>query len=186
MSWSGYHPWFTHWISLRAVSSKEQHYRELLLNSSRSTTSKKDTEQDLETAFAELLPSLPEPTPLSEILFTLRSNLLAFPSALLGEVGLDRASRIPYTYPANPISLTPFTIPIEHQLAVLEAQISVAVELRRGVSLHSVKAQLATKELIDRMGKRYGDAWEAISVDLHSCALSPQMWKDIEVRGHLF
>ena len=185
MSRPGYHPWFTHWISLRPVSSKEQHYRELLLNSS-STTSKKDPEQDIENVFAELLPSLPEPTPLSEILFTLRSNLLAFPSALLGEVGLDRASRIPYTYPANPISLTPFTIPIEHQLAVLEAQISVAVELRRGVSLHSVKAQLATKELIDRMGKRYGDAWEAISVDLHSCALSPQMWKDIEVCDHLF
>lgn len=98
-------------------------------------------------------------------------------------MGLDRASRIPYAYPAHPIKLTPFTIPLTHQLEVLEAQLDLAVEMNRAVSLHSVKAQMATKELIERMQAKYEEKWDAISVDLHSCGLSAQMWKDIEVRS---
>jgi Tat protein secretion system quality control protein TatD with DNase activity len=107
---------------------------------------------------------------------------MSFPSALLGEVGFDRASRIPKAYPSSPVVLTPFVTPLQHQLAVLEAQLDLAVELGRSVSLHSVKAQMATKDLIERMKKRWGEKWEAISVDLHSCGLSAQMWKDIQVR----
>lgn len=168
----GYHPWFSHWISLEPVVSKEQHYRDLFLCSN---------ESEHNSAFTELLPSLPDPTPLPEIFVTLRSNLMSFPSALLGEVGLDRASRIPKAYPSSPVALTPFVTPLQHQLAVLEAQLDLAVELGRNISLHSVKAQMATKELIERMQKRWGEKWEAISVDLHSCGLSAQMWTDIQV-----
>ena len=175
----GYHPWFTHWISLGPVASKEQHYRDLLLCSSDST-SPKESEQNLEYAFTQLLPNLPTPTPLSELLETLRSNLVTHPSALLGEVGLDRASRIPKSYPSSPLVLTPFIIPLSHQLAILEAQLDLAVELGRGVSMHSVKAQMVTKELIERMKARWGERWDNISMDLHSCGLSAQMWKDIE------
>jgi Tat protein secretion system quality control protein TatD with DNase activity len=153
-----------------------------LLNSSEtSSPGDKNKEQDLESAITQLIPTFPTPTPLSQLLITLRSNLLSHPSALLGEVGLDRASRIPQSYPATPLVLTPFTIPLPHQLAILEAQLDLAVELRRAVSMHSVKAQMATKDLMERMKQRWGDEkWEMISVDLHSCGLSSQTWRDME------
>lgn len=158
------------------VTSKEQHYRDLFLSPDSSKH---------EPAFIQLLPSLPDPIPLSQLISTLRSNLVSFPTALLGEVGLDRASRIPLAYPSSQLILTPFMIPLPHQLAVLEAQLDLAVELGRNVSLHSVKAPMATKELIERTKRRWGEKWETISVDLHSCGLSEQMWMDIEVQFSL-
>ena len=72
-------------------------------------------------------------------------------------------------------------MPLTHQVAVLEAQLALAVELRRNVSMHSVKAQQATLDLLARMKARHGCAWESISVDMHSCGLSAQTWAAIEV-----
>ena len=143
-----------------------------------------------------LLPFLPDPIPLADVLTDLRKNLTAFPHAMLGKVGLDRACRIPFSHPADPPfaaaadnapssarELSPFTIPLAHQLAVLEAQLAVAAALARPVSLHSVKAQQATRELLDRMRAAHGARWLAISVDLHSCGLSAQTWAEISVSG---
>ncbi|KAH9929667.1 uncharacterized protein B0H18DRAFT_859558, partial [Fomitopsis serialis] len=179
----GYHPWFTHWISLSDAPSKEPHYRALFLPET-------EPKPEHEAAFARLLPSLPAPTPLSHILRTLRASLAAFPRALLGEVGLDRVCRVPFSPPADPPyassstadarALSPFTIPLAHQAAVLEAQLALAVGLRRNVSMHSVKAQQATLELLARMRARHGRAWDAISVDMHSCGLSAQTWAAVE------
>lgn len=145
---------------------------------------------DQRDAFDRLLPLLPEPTPLSEVVASLRANFESASSAMLGEVGLDRAARIPY-FPPSPTpyvlhdpmkkELSPFTIPVEHQLKVLEAQVEVAVELGRNVSMHSVKAQQATTEFLDRMVKRFGERWTRVSVDLHSCGLSAETWRVIEV-----
>jgi hypothetical protein len=50
------------------------------------------------------------------------------------------------------------------------------------VSLHSVKASAQTRTLFDHMAATHGAAWIAISVDVHSCTLSPEVWRDIEVR----
>jgi len=117
---------------------------------------------------------------------------------MLGEVGLDRAARVPFpSLPEDSGScpdgetgfrreLSPFTIPFAHQLAVLEAQISLAVELCRNVSLHSVKAPQPTQELLDRMYATHGARWLDISVDLHSCGLSPQVWLAIEVSSRFY
>jgi len=107
---------------------------------------------------------------------------------MLGEVGLDRVCRIPYAAPSptpyvlhdNRRDLSPFTIPIQHQLAVLEAQLDLAVELKRNVSFHSVKSQQQTTELLDRMKAKHGKKWATISVDMHSCGLSVGTWKDLE------
>ena len=93
--------------------SKEEHYRRLLLptidnahtNHSDAATSNDKT---LETEFRTLLPSLPEPRPISEVLTEVRENLTALPNAMLGEVGLDRAFRVPVDYHAAPRVLTSF------------------------------------------------------------------------------
>ena len=177
----GYHPWFSHWISTesslatqsiesQADSEKERHYRNLFLPSA-----------SQEAEFVELLPHLPDPTPLSTILNTLRDNLSLFSSAMLGEVGLDRIFRVPIDYSASPRVLTSFRIPVEHQIEILEAQMAVAVEMSRNISLHSVKSQLVTVELLDGMRAKYQDRWRRVSVDLHSCGFSKQGWKDLEV-----
>ncbi|KAH9837257.1 TatD DNase family Scn1 [Rhodofomes roseus] len=163
----------------------ESHYRALFLPDD-------SPKPEHEAAFARLLPSLPPPTPLSQVLPSLHASLASFPTAMLGEVGLDRVCRVPFTPPADPPyasasaepdgarELSPFTIPLAHQAAVLEAQLALAVELRRNVSTHSVKAQQATLELLARMRARYGRAWDAISVDMHSCGLSAQTWIALE------
>jgi len=62
----------------------------------------------------------------------------------------------------------------------LEAQLAIAVELRRNVSIHSVKAQQATVDLLLRMQKRHREGWESICIDLHSCGLSAETWTQIE------
>ena len=101
----------------------------------------------------------PDPILLSDILASMRADLMALPHAMVGEVGLDRSSRIPFGLPFSPPyalryaerrDMSPFTIPLAHQLPILEAQLDLAVELRRNVSVHSVQCQQATVELIHR------------------------------------
>ncbi|KAI0785335.1 TatD related DNase-domain-containing protein [Irpex lacteus] len=183
----GYHPWFTHWIALQPFNSKEEHYRSIFIdNTSPSSPPKQETLD----AFKRLLPFLPDPLPLSDVLSSVRSNLSQFPNAMLGEVGLDRICRIPYSHPVpTPYAahdppgkreLSPFSIPLDHQLAVLEAQLDLAVELGRNVSLHSVKAQEAIVKLLKKIAEKHGARWSVISVDLHSCTLSAQTLTDVQ------
>ncbi|TFY54104.1 hypothetical protein EVG20_g9847 [Dentipellis fragilis] len=179
----GYHPWFTHHIALTPPISTETHYRSLFLPSSQASDAHEAT-------FSRLLPALPQPITLSDLLADLRQNLAAFPNAMVGEVGIDRAARVPFIPIADDVSvdrddhreLSPFTIPTAHQLAILEAQLEVAMELRRNVSLHSVKAVQQTRELFDSMKAKHGQRWRDISVDLHSCGVSPEVWSEIEKR----
>ncbi|KDR85739.1 hypothetical protein GALMADRAFT_51884 [Galerina marginata CBS 339.88] len=191
----GYHPWFSHFISTAASeidpSFKERHYRNLFLPSSAPTNSnhsssaegqpnRGDSENELEAQFRALLAVLPDPRPLSSVLAELRENLTFFPNAMLGEVGVDRAFHVPIDYFAHPRVLTEFSIPLEHQVTVLEAQMELAVELGRNVSVHSVKSQQVTVDLLTRMKAKHGERWNRISVDMHSCGLSPQTWRDVE------
>lgn len=170
---TGFHPWFTHCISLKAGISKAEHYASLLT----------DARQTHAEVFDRLLPLLPDPISLDEILQDLRRNLEDFPEAMLGEVGLDRAFRIPFDFLSSPRELTPFTIPFDHQVSILEAQIRLAVELGRNVSFHSVKCPAGTLEVLAKMKALHGGQWNKISVDMHSCGLSAQMWTDIQVFG---
>ncbi|KAF9531935.1 TatD DNase family Scn1 [Crepidotus variabilis] len=186
----GYHPWFCHLISTerslglersQGMSEKERHYRYLFLPSTETLSEEKS--QKLEAQFIELLEHLPDPTPISATLSTLQSNLESFPNAMLGEVGLDRIFRVPLDYFSSPRTLTPFQIPLEHQLDVLEAQLELAIELGRNVSMHSVKSQQATVGLLDKIQKKHGkEKWNKISVDMHSCGLSSETWRDLEKR----
>lgn len=190
-SLTGYHPWFSHLISTSPNPiSKDEHYRSLFLPDSVSNVTINSEETNisppsdsLESQFATLLTHLPNPRPLSEVLIELRQNLSDFSASMLGEVGLDRVFRIPLDYFASPRHLTTFTIPLAHQVTILEAQIEVAVELGRNISVHSVKSQQATLELFTKMKRKFGERWNRISVDMHSCGFSPQNWRDVEVRG---
>lgn len=172
MDWMtpGYHPWFSHWISIVPGVTKEEHYQQLFLPPAKH-----------QETFGRLLPHLPDPVPLADVLAELRRNLSSFPQAMLGEVGLDRAARVPIQYTFTPRELTPFTVPLEHQLAVLGPQVDLAVELHRNVSIHSVKSPQATVDLLNRMHQKHGSKWQRISIDLHSCGLSVETWKAIEV-----
>ncbi len=211
----GYHPWWAHRISLSAPTGSTldsaAHYRALFLPESSPPPSDK-----LEAAFARLLPALPPPIPLADVLTDVRAHLTKFPSAMLGEVGIDRVARVPFASPGAPDDddddgangngngrgLSPFLTPLAHQFAVLEAQLAIAVELRRNVSMHSVKAPAQTRALFDRMAAAHGAAaqtralfdrmaaahgaaWFAISVDVHSCKFSPEAWREIGVRSFL-
>lgn len=168
----GYHPWFSHQIATQPVISKRDHYRSIFLKS--------PIKPDHEDLFNELLESLPDPILLTDVLAELKQNLTDFPNAMLGEVGIDRSFRIPIDFDVSPRKLTPFTVPLEHQVSIVEAQLQVAVDLGRNISFHSVKAQKATLDLIDRMVEKHGDRWYRISADMHSCGFSPQTWTDVQ------
>ncbi|KAJ1309173.1 hypothetical protein OPQ81_004844 [Rhizoctonia solani] len=166
----GYHPWWSHRIStLDNPPPTEDHYRHIF----------KPTDEQ-EEVFQAVIASLPPPRLLKDVLEELRQNLQLAPSTMLGEVGIDRAFRVRFSPNEGNTKLSPFTVPQEHQLAILEAQIAVAVELRKNISLHSVKASGATIELFKNMRNKYGVAWEKINIDLHSCTLSGETWKSIE------
>ncbi|KAF8204025.1 TatD DNase family Scn1 [Pholiota molesta] len=175
----GYHPWFSHLISTAPPSlpiDKETHYRSLFFSDS---ANPKKSDAD-EAQFQQLLHALPDPRPLLSVIDEVRANLTSFPNAMLGEVGVDRVFRVPIDYAASPRVLTPFHIPLGHQLAVLQAQMEMAVELGRNISVHSVKAQQATIDLLGAMKKKYGARWNQLSVDMHSCGFSAQSWRDVE------
>lgn len=99
---------------------------------------------------------------------------------------MDRAFRIPFQpYGApQPRQLSPFTVPLDHQLAILEAQLDLAVELRRNVSMHNVKSTQATGDLLNKMKAKHGREWLRINVCLHSCGLSAEMVSEIQVGGY--
>jgi len=176
----GYHPWFSHCITLNASLSKEDHYRRLFLDAQKKTVT-----PEHQTIFDDILPNLPLPRPLNDVLNEMRRNLSIFPNAMVGEVGMDRSFRVPFDFYEKPRRRTPFTVPIDHQITILEAQLDLAIELNRNVSIHSVHLQQATVDLLNRLAKKHGDSFYRISVNLHSCALSSETWRSIEVRMFL-
>ncbi|KAJ7293052.1 TatD DNase family Scn1 [Mycena rebaudengoi] len=175
----GYHPWFTHTISVKPISSKYEHYKQLFGDSEAAPQSSENN-----AIFEELVSFLPEPIPIDQVILDLRHNfeLFSTTTAVLGEVGLDKAFRVAFDSSASPRRLSPFTIPLDHQLAILEAQLDLAVELGRNVSFHSVKAPLATLELFQRMNLKHGSQWENIRIDMHSCSMSPEAFLDLQRR----
>ncbi|KAG8844652.1 hypothetical protein FRB96_002970 [Tulasnella sp. 330] len=173
----GWHPWTSHQISIfDPVPTKEDHYASLLHSNIPSAADADILDQ--------ILPDLPNPLSLSEIISELQQNFTSFPTALLGEVGIDRALRVPfkpYLEPAaGPSKLTPFHVPHEHQLEILERQIDLAIEMKRSVSMHSVKSQQLTMELFKRLKDRHGTAFGTINFDLHSCGFSPEMCREVQ------
>ncbi|KAG9256458.1 TatD family [Emericellopsis atlantica] len=151
----GWHPWFAHLLyddtsdeptyapakhGNDEGKAKEEHYRKILTPNSSSL--------DIQQEFIE---SLPSPTPLSDLISQTREYLLKHPTALVGEIGLDKAFRLPQPWSTDQRDgsltpggregrpLSPYRVRVEHQIAILRAQLHLAGELRRGVSVHGVQ-----------------------------------------------
>ncbi|KAN0062658.1 Cut9-interacting protein scn1 [Thecaphora frezii] len=220
----GIHPWFTHAISLSASppQDKSEHYRHVFAG-----------QREAEAELAEILDELPPPVSLQAVIAALRNDLEAHPGAMLGEVGIDRAFRIPrkrWSYdPANgnasgsaaatrnaqPGSsqaggcgcsssdvaqgrngaeedgearskpkLTRLKTPLDHQLAVLKAQIALAVELGRNVSFHSVQASGATVDLVKQLHMLHPGGFQTgvrdINLSFHSCTMDPNIVRTLQ------
>ncbi|PLN84463.1 Metallo-dependent hydrolase [Aspergillus taichungensis] len=148
----GWHPWFAHQI-----------YDDTNTTTTTTTTT---TNPDLKTTHytqvltppptsPEFISSLPTPKPLSQLLSETRTRLTSHPTSLIGEIGLDRSFRLPNPWTAEEEAardphttpgsregrtLSPHRVQMEHQKVVLEAQLRLAGELGRPVSVHSVQA----------------------------------------------
>jgi len=147
----GWHPWFSHQLyddkaekptydpSQPAGLQKADHYAAVLNRA----------------PDPEFIDSLPEPRPLSELLTQTRQRLEAHPFALIGEIGLDKPFRLPAAWKQGEQAerdesltpggregrlLSPYHVKMPHQLVVLNAQIRLAGELGRPVSVHGVQA----------------------------------------------
>lgn len=168
----GWHPWFSHQLyddaaaaptyapdrQPSSAAAKRAHYRAVLQPS---------PDDD---AF---LDSLPDPAPLSAFLAATRQRLAAHPLALVGEIGLDRAFRLPEPPSSSAATaaeddpeiddhggltpggregrrLSPYRVRMPHQQAVLAAQLALAGTLGRAVSLHGVQAHGALYDTVAR------------------------------------
>ncbi|CDS01576.1 related to Cut9 interacting protein scn1 [Sporisorium scitamineum] len=182
----GWHPWFSHQISVSdPAPSKEQHYHNLFGISDTAPGEKNPAKEELEAIWDQL----PDPISLNEVCQGIQDHFDRFPNALLGEVGIDRAFRIPrraWNYdPQRPESditaskLTKLKTPQSHQLSVLRAQIGVALEYRRNISLHSVQAAGLTVDLLSSLRNTDTTSFGAVRVALHSCTLDNNVVKSI-------
>ncbi|RUS13745.1 hypothetical protein BC937DRAFT_94839 [Endogone sp. FLAS-F59071] len=106
---------------------------------------------------AALIPTLPSPTPFATWSAQLRENLLSYPYALVGEVGLDRSARLlpPGAELWTGVIPTSVQCTQEHQLKILDAQLQMAWEMGRAASVHCVQAYGGLLELLRAKAKEW-------------------------------
>jgi len=145
----GWHPWFSHQLFDESIhAGKNRLDKEESIAHYQAVLHPKPEDK-------EFLLALPEPRSLSAFLQVTKDRLTRYPLALVGEIGLDKAFRIPEAWLSERHehqdgaltpggregrSLSPYRVDIEHQKKVMKAQLRLAGELRRAVSVHGVQA----------------------------------------------
>jgi len=160
----GWHPWFSHQLydddttpGDNSDTFKAAHYKAVLVP--------EPTD--------EFVDSLPAPRRLSEYINEMRHRLRANPAAMVGEIGIDKAFRLPEAFASTPAPppaleasdlditpggregrrLSPYRVRVQHQVAVMAAQLRIAAELQRPVSIHSVQAHGVVFDALQAMWK---------------------------------
>lgn len=156
----GWHPWFSHQILDDTIPSngqdaeqqKHAHYIAVLAPSPAEDP--------------DFLNQLPTPKPLSTLISETRTRLQAFPKALIGEIGLDKAFRLPGAWNQTDLEnrddqltpgsregrpLSPYKVKLDHQRTILKAQLQLAGEMQRAVSVHSVQSHGAVFDLLKEL-----------------------------------
>ena len=152
----GRHPWYSHELfDDRETSEKVdsiQHYKSVL-------TTQGEHDEDL-------LRQLPEPQSLTKFLEMTEQRLRDHPYALVGEIGLDKAFRIPQSWQPEEKAkrdtsvtpgarqgrtLSPYRVQMSHQKIILETQLRLAAKHRRAVSVHGVQAHGAVYEVLSKL-----------------------------------
>ncbi|KAH6672755.1 Cut9-interacting protein scn1 [Plectosphaerella plurivora] len=155
----GWHPWFSHqlyddsgprdeWTYQPPVTDNDEQRQAAKLAHYAAVLQPSPGPDD-----KAFLDSLPEPRPLSSFINDTRARLEEHPLALVGEVGLDKAFRLPEAFDessARDSTLTPGTrdgrllsphhVKMQHQIVILKAQLALAAELGRAASVHGVQA----------------------------------------------
>ena len=141
----GWHPWFSHQIyddsdQKTEVIDKLKHYKTVLTGN---------------IGDERFVDGFPEPRPLSDLITATKQYLGEYPQAMVGEIGLDRSFRIPENFsPSDQLEedsgltpggregrrLTIHRVNMNHQKAILKAQLKLAGEMSRAVSVHGVAA----------------------------------------------